>query len=223
MPRRAALPAALLLALAVPAQALVVAIDAADPRFSRAERIAFDGLASGPATKIDIGPATFSAQGGALEIVPGAFGAAGPALSTFGLSWPYAFEIAFDAPLAAFGAALSAANKPWRAQAFAADGTALGAIEFAPAPGAPASGFLGLALEGAGASGGISRLVLSSLDGWDWLYLDDVLLAPAPRAALAVSSARAPAPPSPVPAPPALPLMALALAALWRMGRPARR
>ncbi|SDW66737.1 hypothetical protein SAMN05444336_10244 [Albimonas donghaensis] len=169
----------------------------------------------------------------------GAWGTSGMAVSTLDLAWPYGLVIDFDVAVTAFDAVWAAANADWQATAFDAAGGLIGrtVIPGFDADRSPVSGGTGevagraaVALSDAEAEaavgGGISRLELRSLGGYDWLYLDDL------RVATAMPGAEAGETPTPgalrrdeslavseVPLPPAALLLGGGLLALLRVGR----
>lgn len=156
-------------------------------------------------------------------------GVSGAAVSTRDLAWPYAFVIKLARPAAALALVWAGANADWRVSARAADGAPLGQ---ALVPGfdpdrAPLSGGAGdpqarltlsLAPEALAASGGVSRLKLTSLGGWDWLLMDDLRVVESVQPPPPALSLSAPLP-SPVPLPAAWPLLTAALSAFAALRR----
>jgi hypothetical protein len=158
--------------------------------------------------------------GGALGLARAeGLGLSGLTVSTRDLAWPYGFVLELARPAAALDMAWAAANADWRATAYDPFGARIGETVIAPG-----TGRLRLALEAeTRETGGIARLELVSLGGYDWLHLDDLRLAETPQAALPVLTVEAMAalapPPSSVPLPAPLLLLAAGLAALPALRR----
>lgn len=159
--------------------------------------------------------------GGALRVARGldgrAPGLSGAALSTRDLAWPYGFSVRLPEAAAAASAVWAAGDRDWRVQGLDEAGAAV-------AEAAIGAGAAGFALSAEAGGGGFRTLLFESLDGYDWIYLDDLRweaapdAAPAPRSitfALVASPPGAPGTEAVVPLPAGAALAASAFAALF--------
>ncbi|MEC9432594.1 MAG: hypothetical protein VYD87_06790 [Pseudomonadota bacterium] len=163
---------------------------------------------------------------GLEDLGVGAWGASGMAVSTRDLAWPYGLVIDFETPAIAVDAVWAAANADWLVMAYDAEGALIGetVVPGFDAAKSPASGGTGaeagrlaVAVDAeeaeAAVGGGISRLELRSLGGYDWLYLDDLRIATAAPAGAGGPEAAPTPTPTPPPGAPAAALSAVPLPA----------
>lgn len=135
--------------------------------------IDFTGMATGNASSYTVGNVTFATTTGTLRIAQFGEGGSGwlgsgQTLTTRDTTGTSAFSIVFANPVSAFGMDWGAANPSWNVSLFDAANNLLETVVFVGGNvGATFSEFYGAQ------HAGISRVELTSQNGYDWVIVDD--------------------------------------------------
>lgn len=162
----ATIAAAVALFVAAPASASLIT-SAGDPALTASTLIDFNSEAAGSqSTRTFGGEMTFSVSSGTFEVgstFNGAYGATGTSIYTPG---GQNFTIDFATAVSAFGFSWGAADRSWTMQLYDGSNTLIDTLAIA-AQTSPYVGFIG------GANAGISKVQMTSDNGYDYIILDD--------------------------------------------------